>query len=123
MELEKQRGRDRKRGLVVAVDRLDLQLVDELDPGHGDRVLRDANRTLHSRADRREVHTAAAAAEGFGWMRSVASQIRPSVPSEPIISRVRSYPAEDLRALECVRKTSPRALTTVTASTFSRIAP
>ena len=36
------------------------------------------------------VHCAAAVASGVGCRRSVASQMRPSVPSEPIISRVRS---------------------------------
>ena len=39
------------------------------------------------------------------------------------MSRVRSYPAEDLRAREWVRTTSPRPLTKVMESTFSRIAP
>ena len=37
-----------------------------------------------------KVHCAAAIASGVGCRRSVASQMRPSVPSEPIISRVRS---------------------------------
>jgi len=35
-------------------------------------------------------HTAADIASGVGWTRSVSSQIRPSVPSEPMNRCVRS---------------------------------
>ena len=37
-----------------------------------------------------KAHTAADIASGVGWTRSVTSQTRPSVPSEPMNSRVRS---------------------------------
>ena len=60
-----------------------------------------------STASRRvgKAHTAADIASGVGCTRSVASQTSPSVPSEPMKRRVRSYPAEDLRARERVRTT------------------
>ena len=54
-------------------------------------LLRDRER--RSRPRRSSVgkaHTAADIASGVGWTRSVASQTRPSVPSEPMNSRVRS---------------------------------
>jgi hypothetical protein len=37
-----------------------------------------------------KAHDAAVIASGVGWIRSVASAISPSVPSEPTNSRVRS---------------------------------
>ena len=37
-----------------------------------------------------KAHTAADIASGVGWMRSVTSQTRPSVPSAPMNRRVRS---------------------------------
>ena len=65
----------------------------------------------------------AAIASGMPESRNVSSTITPSVPSEPTKSRVRSYPAADLRARRAVRITRPSASTTVRASTFSRIVP
>ena len=47
----------------------------------------------------------------------------PSVPSEPTKRRVRSYPAELLRARLPVRTMSPCGVTTVSASTLSFIVP
>ena len=67
--------------------------------------------------------TAAYIASGVGWTRSVASTMRPSVPSAPMNRRVRSRPAEDLRARERVRTSSPSGVMTSSDRTFSRIAP
>jgi hypothetical protein len=47
----------------------------------------------------------------------------PSVPSEPTISRVRSYPAELFRARAPVTSTSPDGITAFSASTLSFIVP
>ena len=43
-----------ERHLVVAVDRLDLELVGELDAGDGDGVLADAHHAANGRVERRE---------------------------------------------------------------------
>ena len=90
VELQEQARRDRVVGLVIAVDGLDLQLVDELDPRDRDRVLPDPDDALDRGCSDGNVQRAATVASGIGCRRSVASQISPSVPSEPIISRVRS---------------------------------
>jgi hypothetical protein len=66
---------------------------------------------------------AADTASGSGYRRSVTSVMMPSVPSLPTNSRVRSYPADDLRARVPVRTASPPAVTTSSDSTFSRIVP
>mmetsp|Transcript_6643 Transcript_6643/g.14545 ORF Transcript_6643/g.14545 Transcript_6643/m.14545 type:complete len:282 (+) Transcript_6643:578-1423(+) len=53
----------------------------------------------------------------------VASVITASVPSEPMSSRVMSYPAADFRALDPVWIIEPSASTAVRLSTLSRIEP
>ncbi|MGJ3626756.1 hypothetical protein AB5I41_07605 [Sphingomonas sp. MMS24-JH45] len=60
---------------------------------------------------------------GMGWSRSVTSVMMPSVPSLPTYSRVRSYPAADLRARRAVVTTFPSGVTTFRLSTASRIVP
>ncbi len=70
-----------------------------------------------------KAQAAADTASGWPLSRSVSSVIRPSVPSAPTNSAVRSYPAEDLRAEVPVRITSPPASTTSRPSTVSRIVP
>ena len=70
-----------------------------------------------------KAQTAAEIASGMPARRSVTSTITPSVPSDPTKSRVRSYPADDLRALVPVRIVRPSASTTVSPSTLSRIVP
>ena len=47
----------------------------------------------------------------------------PRVPSEPTISRVRSYPATPLTVRRPVRSTSPEASTTSSPSTESVVTP
>ena len=59
--------------------------------------------------------TAADTASGIGCSRTVTSVITPSVPSAPTNRRVRSYPADDLRARVPVVMTRPSARTTVSA--------
>ena len=66
---------------------------------------------------------AAEIASGMPQSRSCTSVMMPSVPSEPTKSRVRSYPAADLRARPPVRTTWPSAVTTVSPSTASRMVP
>ena len=56
-------------------------------------------------------HVAALTAAGSGYSFSCASVMMASVPSLPTSSRVRSYPAEDLRARPPVRTTAPDART------------
>ena len=67
--------------------------------------------------------TAADTASGCPKRRTVTSVMTPSVPSDPTKRRVRSYPADDLRARPPVRMTRPSASTTVKPSTTSRIVP
>eukprot|EP00967_Tisochrysis_lutea_P018763 scaffold21262_cov30-Tisochrysis_lutea.AAC.2 len=66
---------------------------------------------------------AAAPAGGMACRRRVTSVMTARVPSDPISSRVKSYPAELLRARPPVRITSPEASTAVRPSTFSRMVP
>lgn len=60
---------------------------------------------------------------GMPYRRTVTSVMMASVPSEPTSKRVRSYPADDLRARLPVCTISPLASTAVSASTFSRMVP
>jgi hypothetical protein len=66
---------------------------------------------------------AADTASGTPCSFSVSSVMIPSVPSEPTISRVRSYPAELFRARAPVTSTSPDGITAFSASTLSFIVP
>jgi hypothetical protein len=70
-----------------------------------------------------KAQTAADTASGWPCRRRVSSVIRPSVPSDPTNSAVRSYPAEDLGAPVPVRMIRPSARTTSSASTLARIVP
>ena len=70
-----------------------------------------------------KIQVAAAMSSGFGYIFNVTSVIIPSVPSLPIKSRVRSYPADDFLACVPVLIISPDAVTTVKAKTFSRMVP
>ena len=67
--------------------------------------------------------TPAEIASGTPYRRSWISVMMPSVPSAPTYSRVRSYPALDLRARPPVLMIRPSGVTTVNPSTFSRIVP
>mmetsp|Transcript_68634 Transcript_68634/g.138018 ORF Transcript_68634/g.138018 Transcript_68634/m.138018 type:complete len:224 (+) Transcript_68634:421-1092(+) len=67
--------------------------------------------------------TAAVTAEGRGCNFTWISVMTPSVPSDPTSRRVKSYPAEDLRARVPVRNTSPAAVTAVHPSTVSLMVP
>jgi len=55
--------------------------------------------------------------------RNWTSVMIPSVPSDPTKSRVRSYPAADLRVRVPVRNIDPSASTTVNPRTALRIVP
>ncbi len=68
-------------------------------------------------------HTAAAIVSGMPNSFRVTSTITPSVPSEPMNNRVRSYPADDLRARPPVEISEPSGSTTFIDSTRSRIVP
>ena len=58
-----------------------------------------------------------------GRSRTVASTITPSVPSEPVISAVRSYPVTPFTVRCPVRRSRPSASTTASPSTASRVTP
>ena len=60
---------------------------------------------------------------GRGRIRKVADVITPRVPSDPMNSEVRSYPATSLRAPLPVRSTVPSARTTSRPSAESRVTP
>ena len=83
-------GRDLLVELVVAVDRVDLDVVEQLDAGDRDSVRETSSTVSTAPSSVANAAGAAAIASGVGWIRSVASQISPSVPSEPMNSRVRS---------------------------------
>mmetsp|Transcript_11009 Transcript_11009/g.36191 ORF Transcript_11009/g.36191 Transcript_11009/m.36191 type:complete len:496 (+) Transcript_11009:321-1808(+) len=68
-------------------------------------------------------HIKAAACFGSCCTRSVASVMTASVPSLPISSRVRSYPAALLRARDAVLTMRPSESTAVMEMTLSRIVP
>ena len=77
--------------LEVAVDGVDLDVVEQLDARDRDRVGEHLDHGVDGGVERRErARVAAVIASGVGCRRSVASVISPSVPSEPTNSRVRS---------------------------------
>ena len=77
--------------LRVAVDRVDLHLVEQLDARHRDAELDRGDHGLAPRLpSTRTAQTAADTASGRPNSRSVTSVMTPSVPSEPTNSRVRS---------------------------------
>ena len=63
------------------------------------------------------------ACSGMPWSRSVSSVITPSVPSEPISSPSRSYPADVFGARLPARTTRPPGSTASSASVLARIFP
>ena len=65
----------------------------------------------------------ATACSGIACSRTVTSVITASVPSDPIRSPVRSYPADVFAARLPVRITRPSASTASSASVFARIFP
>ncbi len=67
--------------------------------------------------------TPEAIASGMPDNLSVSSVMTPSVPSEPTISLVRSYPAADFFARRAVVISSPSGITTFSASTLSFMVP
>ena len=71
----------------------------------------------------RNVAAAVNAASGAGRSASVASVTTPSVPSDPTINRVRSYPATPFADRRPVRTTSPDASTTSSPRTKSAVTP
>src|SRR4051794_23230183 len=69
------------------------------------------------------VQTATLVETGLTVTFSVASVTRPRVPSDPMKSLVRSYPAELFRGRCLVLMIVPSAMTTVKLRTHSRIVP
>src|SRR4051794_6426385 len=82
-------------------------------------------RATAASAEVAEAQTAALvrAAPGAGRSARVTSGVTPSVPSDPTMSRVRSYPATPLAVRRPVRRTSPSASTTSSARTKSAVTP